>query len=101
MSNKTAPGAKGLPQPPDFSGIEQFTRGQNLNRVRDKYADLGLGGSTMEAQDLAGANLASTAQGASLQQLAFQDALQSQQVANAQSQQTGQAIGTALGAGLA
>lgn len=65
---------------PNFGPMLQFTHGQNMQRVRDQYAKLGLGGSTMEAQDLAGQNSASAAQGASLSQLAFQDALQQQQL---------------------
>lgn len=49
---------------------------EDLNKIRARYADLGLGGSTMEAQDEAGAGLGFLAQqeqfGQSQQQLANQ-----------------------------
>lgn len=84
---------------PNFGPMLQYTLGQNLQRVRDQYANLGLGGSTMAAQDAAGQYSANAAQGASLQQLAFQDALQQNQL-NAQIAAQNQSnIGFNIGAG--
>lgn len=103
LSTPTGGGKKGGGQSnipiPNFGPMLQYTLGQNMNRVRDQYANLGLGGSTMEAQDLAGQASANVAQGASLQQLAFQDALQ-QNALNAQIDAQNQSnIGFNVGAG--
>jgi hypothetical protein len=54
-----------------------WTMMQNLNKIRGRYADLGLGGSTMESMDEAGANLGALAQAAGLQQ---QEALTASQI---------------------
>lgn len=48
---------------------------ENLNKIRSRYADLGLGGSTMEAQDEAGAGLANLASQANIQNQSTQTGL--------------------------
>jgi hypothetical protein len=53
----------------------EFQNMENLNKIRSRYADLGLGGSTMESMDEAGAGLASLAEQNTL-------ANQNQQTAN-------------------
>ena len=55
------------------SALSQFSLGQSEARTRDIYGRLGLGGSTMEAQDLGGNQLASLAQTASLEQQNIQN----------------------------
>jgi hypothetical protein len=89
---------------PEQQALADFTLGQSNVRTSDIYARLGLGGSTMEAQDKAGnqeANLAQIGQleqgnagiGLSLAGLAQQGAI----AQNAQNAQTSSALGGALG----
>ena len=62
--------------------LAAYTLEQNLNKIRGRYADLGLGGSTMESMDESGANLAALAQEAGLDQ---QSALTAASLAQTQS----------------
>jgi hypothetical protein len=89
---------------PEQAALANFTLGQNQTRTGDIYSRLGLGGSTMETQDLAGNQLGALAQEASLiqgnQQTALQQGalnLQAQTAQNAQTAQTASALGKIAG----
>lgn len=93
--------------PFDLGAINAAT-GQNVQDMENRYQQLGLGGSTMEAQDVAGANQAGQAmigqeQTANVGQPALNPALQPQVnqligVGGNQASQLGGAAGAALGA---
>lgn len=90
--NVATPGQFGF-QTPDIGAITGFAGQQNATRIRDTYANLGIGG-TPEAMDLAGSNLATAAEGAQLQ---FAENTQAIQAANAQNQayaQQGSSLGS-------
>lgn len=65
---------------PDEIALTDFLGGQQDTRTRDIYSRLGLGGSTMEAQDLGGNELARLAESASLEQANRGQAIQEQGV---------------------
>jgi len=97
-----ATGVPGLT--PEQQALADFTLGEQTTRTKDIYSRLGLGGSTMEAQDLGGnqlANMAETAgienQNAQLQLQQEQLQLASQAQANQQSAAKGSATGSAIG----
>ena len=70
---------------PDEIALVDFLGGQQDTRTRDIYSRLGLGGSTMEAQDLGANELQRLAESASLEQANRGQAIQEQQ-----GQQSGQ-----------
>ena len=93
---------------PGLTGPQQaqadFTLGQQNVLTNDIYSRLGLGGSTMEAQDLGGNQLANLAnisnienQNANLQLAQEGLQLQSQTAANQQANAKGSAAGSAIG----
>jgi hypothetical protein len=88
------------------SAQAEFQHMQDLNKIRSRYADLGLGGSTMESMDEAGAGLGFLAnqQQAGIQQQQLANSTLTAQtgalgsltnLANQQGAQAGGAAGTA------
>jgi hypothetical protein len=81
---------------PDEQALVEFLGGQQDTRTRDIYSRLGLGGSTMEAQDLGSNELQRLAESANLEQANRSQAIQEQQVSGGQQlqqQQTGTQAG--------
>jgi hypothetical protein len=77
---------------PFQAAATQFTLGENIDAIKNRYAQLGLGQSTMETQDVSGANLGALAQAAGFEQ----QNVSNQLAANAQNAQLAQGLNTSL-----